>query len=168
MSEVAVTIDDVLCVLDEIEAGEQRHAHRVFLGILSQSASAEVYREIEQMAEDAGTDRRLVGWEREAVLHHRAVDRLLGSERWEDEPARVEELIEADLEALLRVCAARRGRGEADRERLEGIERTLRLMLAAQRRRAEPAEPRPVAVAENANRKQAQKPTVEQDGAAAA
>lgn len=137
MSKGAFTIEDVLSLLDEIEPKRGGRAHEALVMSLREGPLAELYRQIEQMAEDAGTDRELVGWEREAVLHHRTVDRLLGS--GSSEPLAElfgDDALEIDLQALLNVCGARRQRGGGNSERLEGIEQTLRLMLAVQRQRA--------------------------------
>lgn len=145
MPEEVFTIEDVLCVLDEIEPGEHRRAYQVLVACLREGSLGELYHQIEQMAEDAGTDRQLVGWEREAVLHHRTVDRLLGSASCEPLAELFgDETLEIDLQALLNVCGARRQRGGGNAERLEGIEQTLRLMLAVQRRGAAEREPGPV------------------------
>jgi len=141
MSEEVFTIDDVLSLLDEVEPKRGGRAYEALITSLREGPLSELYRRIEEMADDAGTDRRLVGWEREAVLHHRTVESLLGSESWEQVAELIaEDALEIDYQALLNICAARRRRGEGDPERLEGVERALRLMLAAQRQRADDRE----------------------------
>jgi hypothetical protein len=114
-------------MLDEIEPGQGRRGYQALITTLRQGPQAELYRQLEQMAEDAGTDRQKVGWEREAFLHNQQVDHLLTL----DPDALTLELAEAadmgvsDYHTLVKICAARRGRNESDEAKLAALELEL-------------------------------------------
>lgn len=127
MREKTLTIDDLLCMLDEIEPGQGRRGYELLVETFRQGPQAALYAQIEQMSDDARIDRRKIGWEREAVLHHRHLDRLLTLEPHQLalELAEGIDMETADFHALLRLCAARRARGEGDAEKLAGLEQAL-------------------------------------------
>lgn len=135
MEEKTLTIEDLLCMLDEIEPGQGRRGYELLVATFRQGQYAKLYAQIEQMAEDAGTDRNKVGWEREAFLLNQHLDYLLGL----DPDRRVLELaagigmVADDYETLLRICTTRRVRGEGDIAELTALEHHLTAILQDKR-----------------------------------
>lgn len=123
MPEKTFTIEDLLCMLDEVEPGRGRRGYELLVATFRQGPQAELYAQIEQMAEDAGTDRSRIGWEREAVEAHRTLERLLAAEPAEltQELAGGLDPTHADHPTLLRICTARRARGEGEDEKLAAL-----------------------------------------------
>ena len=124
MEEKTLTIEDVLCMLDEIEPGKGRRGYEALITTLRQSPNAHLYQQIEQMAAEAGTDRSKVGWEREAVSQHRMLDHLLtlDPETLELELSAGVDLAVTDYQALMRLCVVRRGRsGPEEDAQLEAL-----------------------------------------------
>src|SRR5262249_11528314 len=121
------TIEDILCMLDEVEPGKGRRGYELLITTLRQGPQAELYRQIEQMAIDAGTDRSKVGWEREAVTHHRTLNRLLtlDAENLRLALAAGADLVATDLAAMVKICASRRARGQGDAVQLAALETEL-------------------------------------------
>lgn len=139
MTAKPLTHHDLATLFATADTGESSPARRALLALASRAPFDQMYREIEQMAEDAGISRGLEGWELDAVADNQLFDRLLEAGGWEDAATVLDARGEAevDYDSLLRICEARKRRGEGDSKRLEAIEKKLRATAANERRQLE-------------------------------
>lgn len=131
MIEKDFTLRDLATLFEAVDASETSPVRRALLAMARHEPFATMYRQIEQLAEDAGTPRHLEGWEFQAVEDNLAFDHLLSSEPWDDPAAALQmQAPGIDLGALLGICQARRKRGEGDAERLSQTEQKLRAAVS--------------------------------------
>ncbi len=107
----------------------------------SEEATA-LYRQLEQLADDAGLEDRDRDWAMEALMYNAEVDRLLATlDDWQDANEVIELKLERCyvLEVLLTICRARIARSEGDERAV--LERLRRRLQDAARRKIHTSDP---------------------------
>lgn len=134
-----LTHRDLATLFASADTAESSPMRQLLLAMVSHEPFAQMYRDIEQMADDAGISRRLEGWELDAVTDNQTFDRLMAASGWDDAAAVIDPRGETnvDYDTLLCICEARKARRAGDHARLEAVEHKLRAAAANERRQLE-------------------------------